>query len=251
MPKEERAPIMDIEEWQRDDWRFTDVVAYDWPINYIRSTENALDPAHAEFVHQPYFGNGGTRPGYSLPSLELIEERFRFGCRYNTPIEVGDKAAGADPSYVTAGTVAYGPCQYVTILDMNTKMSIRQYTFVTPVDERNERLYLISGRNFNIDKENDAEFDRVNWQVVEQDRCVLESVQPALNPLSNKEEVLVTGDNVIALYRNRIQQWQDAGFRIDCNALDEHARSGNKAFAIPSPARRKQKGWVIAPVPLL
>ena len=128
-------------------------------------------------------------------------------------------------------------------------MSIRQYSFVTPIDEFSARITLLGGRNFNTDKTHDEEFDKVNLQVAEQDRSVLESVQPVLNPASNNEEVLVSADGIINLYRQRVNEWQKAGWRIDSRALAEHA--DGQAFAIPSPDRRTDKGWVIKQVPLL
>jgi phenylpropionate dioxygenase-like ring-hydroxylating dioxygenase large terminal subunit len=251
LPESERPAIMEIAEWERDDWRFTNPVVYDWAINYMRSTENALDPAHAEFVHAPIFGNGGVDPDYALPPMDLIDEDDRIGCSYKTPIDYGkDKDPDKEPDYVTAGTIAYGPSHYVTSLDMSTYMSIRQYSYVTPIDERSERIFLLSGRNCNLEDKHDEEFDRVNGQVIEQDRKVLESVQPALNPESNSEEVLVEADGVIGLYRQRLQHWEQQGRRIDTHALAEQQRKGNKASAIPSPARNAEKGWVISPVPL-
>jgi len=251
LPESERPAIMKITEWDRNDWRFSNSVVYDWAINYMRSTENALDPAHAEFVHAPIFGNGGIDPDYVLPAMDLIDEDDRIGCSYKTPIDYGkDKEPAKEPEYVTAGTIAYGPSHYVTILDMSTYMSIQQYSYVTPIDERSERIFLLSGRNFNLEEKHDDEFDKVNWQVVEQDRKVLESVQPALNPASNKEEVLVEADGVIALYRQRLQLWEEQGRRIDTHALAAQQASGNQASAIPSPARKDEKGWVISPVPL-
>jgi phenylpropionate dioxygenase-like ring-hydroxylating dioxygenase large terminal subunit len=251
LPAEERPAIMEITEWAQDNWRFTDPVVYDWAVNYRRSTENALDPAHAEFVHAPIFGNGGADPDYALPPMELIDEPDRIGCSYKTPIVNGkDKDPAKPTEFVTAGTVAYGPSHYVTILDMSTYMSIRQYSYVTPIDERSERIFLLSGRNFNLEDRHDEEFDRVNWQVIEQDRRVLETVQPALNPSSNNEEVLVTADSVIAIYRKQLHSWEQAGYRIDTAALRVQLQVGNKACAIPSPARRTRKGWVIDSVPL-
>ncbi|MGI9308345.1 MAG: Rieske 2Fe-2S domain-containing protein, partial [Gammaproteobacteria bacterium] len=123
LPQDERPDIMAIPEFERNDWRFTDAVVYDWPVNYMRSTENALDPAHAEFVHAPIFGNGGVDPDFALPPLEVIDEPQRIGCMYKTPIDYDNNVEWAETgAYVHAGSVAYGPCHYVTILDMSTQM---------------------------------------------------------------------------------------------------------------------------------
>jgi len=51
------------------------------------------------------------------------------------------------------------------------------------------------------------------------------------------------------MYRDRLREWDAKGWRID---TDEVRRNKNKvAYAIPSPARRESKGWVLDQVPLI
>ena len=42
--------------------------------------------------------------------------------------------------------------------------------------------------------------------------------------------------------------WKKKGWKIDTTELTTNL--GKKAYAIPSPARKKQKGWVLDKVPL-
>jgi hypothetical protein len=59
----------------------------------------------------------------------------------------------------------------------------------------------------------------------------------------------VPADKAIARYREYCRDWESRGWRIDVAGL----RSGDDtvATAIPSPARRAHKGWVLPTVPLL
>ena len=58
-------------------------------------------------------------------------------------------------------------------------------------------------------------------------------------------------DKVIWLYRERLQQWDDMGWRIDADELKRMRAKRNVVYAIPSPARRESQAWVLDPVPLV
>jgi hypothetical protein len=85
---------------------------------------------------------------------------------------------------------------------------------------------------------------------MEQDRAVIERIEPVLTPPTNSKEVMVPADAVITRFREFVKDWETRGWRIDTETLAA-ARQGNRAFVIPSPGRRTQKGWVIDPVPLV
>ena len=78
---------------------------------------------------------------------------------------------------------------------------------------------------------------------------MLEPMDPALTPRSNVHEFLVPADKAIARYREFCQQWEDNGWRLDVKKVRED--EDEVAYAIPSPARRLSKGWVLPSVPLL
>ncbi len=46
-----------------------------------------------------------------------------------------------------------------------------------------------------------------------------------------------------------VQEWADKGWRIDIKSLRD--QRGDRAFAIPCPARRTTKNWVQKTIPLL
>jgi hypothetical protein len=85
---------------------------------------------------------------------------------------------------------------------------------------------------------------------VEEDRIVIEKLDP---PIPSKEavgELIVPADDIILHYRQRLTDWQRRGWRMD---LEQMARNrGRVAYSIPSPARRADPAdWAVTPVPLL
>ena len=88
-----------------------------------------------------------------------------------------------------------------------------------------------------------------NWYVARQDIAIVEALHPIVTPETNTKEFMTPADQVIVMYRDKLKEWEARGWRIDFEAL-ERRRLVN-AFAIPSPARREHKGWVLDAVPLI
>jgi hypothetical protein len=74
-------------------------------------------------------------------------------------------------------------------------------------------------------------------------------MDPIRTPRSNVHEFLVPADKAIGRYREFCQQWEDNGWRLDVNRI--RADQDEIAYAIPSPARRQAKSWVLPAAPLL
>ena len=60
---------------------------------------------------------------------------------------------------------------------------------------------------------------------------------------------MVPSDQCILDYRAKQKEWAAKGWKIDMLAVERQWRAG--AYAIPSPARRRQKGWVLDAIPLV
>ena len=60
---------------------------------------------------------------------------------------------------------------------------------------------------------------------------------------------MTPSDKVILMYRDKLKEWDDLGWQIDFDRLERESKK--VAYAIPGPARREQKGWVLDPVPLV
>ena len=79
---------------------------------------------------------------------------------------------------------------------------------------------------------------------------ILDELYPVRTPLSPTKEVLMPADKAIVAYRDWLEKFDDMGWRIDINEFNR--RNGkDTAFAIPSPARRESKNWVIESIPLV
>ena len=78
---------------------------------------------------------------------------------------------------------------------------------------------------------------------------VVAPINPGPVPDGNVTELLLPEDRGVIGYRQRTREWKARGWQIDTDALA--ADRSNRAYAIPSPARRETGNWVIEPVPLL
>jgi hypothetical protein len=104
-------------------------------------------------------------------------------------------------------------------------------------------------RNCMLDPDQDDLMNERNLYVAKQDVVIIEDLHPVLTPPTNTKEFMTPSDKCIVMYRDRLKEWDAKGWRID---MDEIRRNANKvAYAIPSPARREQKGWVVDAVPMI
>ena len=78
---------------------------------------------------------------------------------------------------------------------------------------------------------------------------MLLTLHPTVTPRVNTKELFTPSDYPIGRYRERLKEWEARGWRIDLDKAREQEK--HTAFAIPSPERRKKKGWVIDPIPLM
>ncbi|MGH6930913.1 MAG: hypothetical protein ACREEE_00610, partial [Dongiaceae bacterium] len=74
-------------------------------------------------------------------------------------------------------------------------------------------------------------------------------VRPIMTPLTNTKELFINGDDCVARYRQWTKKWEAMGWRMDSAKFN--ATRDQVAYAIPSPARRTSKGWVIDAVPMI
>ena len=253
LPEEERPPIMEIPEYGKEGWRAT-IQEYNWTLDYQRSVENALDPAHNEFVH-PTHGFSGADPDYHVPPLDIedLEWGTGFLVQYKAPPLKDEKmkeATGRDTNaMITAGTWTHGPTCNVTRINPMPDKHIHQYSYKTPIDATHNRSFLINLRNFVTEPEHDERMMVRNDVVANQDGEILEHMTPLITPPTNTKEIFVPADGAIARYREILKSYEARGWKIDMEELD--ANSERVAYVIPSPERRESKGWVIDTVPMV
>lgn len=198
-------------------------------------------------------GFQGEREDYNIPQIELIERDWGSGAKvkFTTPGAQGTvKAEVRGGGFQTeAESGHHGATTTYTWIQFSPVAWSRQYTFNTPVDATHTRKFFFQARNFAIDPAGDARMDERTREVMNQDRAVMERVQPFFVPQSSTEEVIMPADRVITRYREWQREWQSKGWLMDLDALD--AKPENKVYAVPSPARRDVKGWALDAVPLV
>jgi phenylpropionate dioxygenase-like ring-hydroxylating dioxygenase large terminal subunit len=255
LSESERPPLMDIPEYDSDGWRPT-LQHYEIRGNYERSIENGIDPAHNEFVHDTH-GFGGENEEYKINDLriEAAPSWASWGTGFwhvfnAPPLPEGQMAKGrTQAGDLEVGTGHHGPNQVWTYIHASETMWFHQYLFERPIDEENIHLYLVCMRNNFLEEKNDAYMIERNQYVADQDKVVIEDLRPVLTPETNTKEFLVPADKVILMYREKLKEWDAKGWRIDTAEVERNQRK--VAYAIPSPARREQKGWVLDAIPLV
>ena len=160
------------------------------------------------------------------------------------------EASGRDKNAVMeAGTGHHGISMLWTHIHPTAQVFIHQYMYETPIDEDRTNLYLINTRNFLTDPEHDETVMERNQVVAFQDRDVLSGLHPPLTPETTKNEFFVTMDKPIKRYRDLLDDWENKGWRINTEEVRKNQKT--HAYAIPSPARRRSKGWVLDSIPLI
>lgn len=251
LPEDERPPIMEIPTWGQEGWRES-FLEYELPINYERSMENGLDPAHNEFVH-PTHGFSGENAEYKVNEIRMVDEDSPWGFGFFSHFKSPPAKDSTMSKYKTAsdnreaGSGNSGPNHLWTIIRFSENAEFGQYMYEAPVDEDYVRIFLVNMRNMLLEPEKDDEINRRNWIIIEQDIKVLTELHPVLTPPTNTKEFMVPADQVILMYREKLKEWDALGWRLDIEAIN--AADKHTAFAIPGPARREQKGWVLDAVP--
>jgi phenylpropionate dioxygenase-like ring-hydroxylating dioxygenase large terminal subunit len=166
-----------------------------------------------------------------------------------TGTEALDDEATTGVSEVFAGSGHIGPNQMITWIQFSEDNKFHQYFIEQPIDESHTRIFFHNMRTFLMESENDDRLRKVNLVVAKEDIDILEALDPVRTPGSTTKEVLVPSDNAIVAYRQHLDEWEARGWRIDMETL--RAKRGDVAYAIPCPARRTEKNWVLDPVPLL
>ncbi|GMW07260.1 MAG: hypothetical protein AMXMBFR8_20560 [Nevskiales bacterium] len=254
LPEAERPGIMEIPEFGQAGWyaHCEDSLSEG---DFRRAVENALDPAHNEYVH-PTHGFSGERDDYFVPELKVEDRPWGSGfitTYFAPPLkdERMKQATGrAENAVIEAGTFHHGPTNFTTYIRPTGQSRIHQNSFKTPIDGYRQRSFLVQTRNFLTGPEHDGRFAERNAAVRNQDIVVLRDLEPRRAPETNQHELLMPADKGVARYREKLHDWEARGWRIDEAGVQ--AGREKSAYVIPSPGRRAEpKGWVLEPVPLL
>jgi hypothetical protein len=165
-----------------------------------------------------------------------------------------------------AGSGTYGPNHMWTYIHFTPTTGMHQYMFEAPIDENHTRVFLLNQRNVGffraskmgfigklikprINRWLDKKINERNMFIASQDIKVMNNVKPTLTPPSRAKELMMPADKVILQYRDKLDEFEARGWRIDMAALRAARERGDVIYAIPSPARRHTNTWVLDEVP--
>jgi len=252
LPESERPAVMEIPEYEAQDWRANILRVFEVDYYYERSVENGLDPAHNEFVH-PKQGTPGMILDYAKNPIQ-IDPLTDYGSGFMMPFTQMDPDGGlmteVNQQYdevVTAGSGHVGPNGLVTWLHFSKEKRFHQYFFEAPIDENRTRIFFVNMRHFMMDPKMDQRIVDINMEIAQEDIDLLEKLNPIRTPETLTKELLVPSDKPAVRYREFLKDWEKRGWRIDMEQLDK--LRGNVAVAIPCPQRRTEKNWILDEIP--
>ena len=264
VPEAERPPIMPVAEHGTPEWRAT-VVSFEIDYHYERSIENGLDPAHNEYVHPTHGYQGERESEYKVGELRPHLTNpwgFGFMTSFDAPPLRNPIMRLARPKggRMEAGSGTFGPNQIWTFIHFSQKAALHQYMFEAPIDQTRTRVFLLNERNVLFFKRGllsklngwlDTKVNERNMVIARQDIKVMRHLRPVLTPPTNTKELLMPHDKVIVQYREKLQEFSNRGWRIDTAAVRQSIERGDVIYAIPCPARRETRSWVLDAVPLI
>ncbi|MCS6947258.1 MAG: hypothetical protein NZM12_06555, partial [Steroidobacteraceae bacterium] len=157
-----------------------------------------------------------------------------------------------------AGSGTYGPNQMWTFIQFSARAAMHQYMFEAPIDEHRTRVFLLNERNVLFGKKApwrwlnnwlDKKVNQRNMFIASQDIKVVSKLQPRLTPPTRTKELMMPADKVILQYRDKLDEFEARGWRLDTAAIKAAQARGDVIYAIPSPSRRETGAWVLDEAP--
>jgi len=262
LPEAERPPILPVDEHDTPEWRST-LVTFDVNYHYERSIENGLDPAHNEYVHSTHGYKGEREDSYTMMELRPFKNNdwgYGFMAMFDAPPLKNPIMRRIRPKggKMEAGSGTYGPNHMWTYINFSEKYSMHQYMFEAPIDETHTRVFLLNERNVLFFKKGlgrklngwlDKKVNERNMVIASQDIKVMNNVRPRQTPPSRSKELMMPADKCLLQYRDKLDEFEARGWRLDMAAIRAAQASGDTIFAIPCPARRDINTWVLDEVP--
>ena len=250
-PEDERPPIFDIPEFGAEGWRANEVVVFEVNAYYQRSIENGLDGAHNEFVHPlqgaPSIIETLKKHGLDVTDVPPWGSKFYYPASGSTSEDT--KALGAGEGKTWAGSEHHGPNVLLTVIDFTETRGFRQYFFEAPINEGRTKIFFVNMRSWMMEENMDQKLIDINMRIAHEDINVIEALDPIRTPVSTAKELLTQADKPIFAYRDYLKKWDDMGWRIDWQEF--RRLQGDVAMAVPCPARRTEKNWILDTVPLV
>jgi len=249
LPEAERPPLHLVEEFEKEGWQFSGPLTFELDAYYERSIENGLDPVHNEFVHP---AQGAPRLDEDRLTIESSEWGAKFIAKFGDLMDTESHdqvVERSDTGELAAGSWHTGPNALITEIHIPGGFSFVQYFYEAPVSKNCTRIFFVNMRNNGLDPAQDKFFNDSFMKVAGEDQVVIEGLWPKSTPDTLTKELMTPGDAVVVKFREFLKTWENNGWRIDQKKLAEDF--GEVAYAIPSPARRESKSWVLDTIPLM
>ena len=249
LPEHARPELYEVPEFDQPGWR-PGLVTFGINAYFERSIENGLDPVHNEFVHALQ-GNIKFKPDRMQVTTD--EWSTTVFVQMDPPkkgtTQLESLRNDMDPKNFSASSGHYGANTLITRISLSKENQFVQYFFEQPIDDSHTRIFFLNMRNCMLEEASDARIQKINLAIADEDIAVITALNPVRTPESSTKEVLVVGDEGIGQYRRHLTEWESRGWRLDLKALRDNA--GDVAYAIPCPARRTEKNWVLDAAPLM
>lgn len=260
LPEEERPPVPPLDELDVvPEMSLGDMAVihgeFHWNANYERVIENAVDIAHAPFVHGGSFGNP-EKPEVDDYDIDETHDGEHLAAAVATvfldPQEpqgiwklISKKNVERPP--VKTRTGIFFP--NVTMLEVTLPMGVMKiFTAVIPVDDEHSISKWFMLRSFFTGKWADRDSFRRTNKIFLEDQPTVEGQRPELVPFDLSAELHVKSDATQLAYRRWRQAGIDRGWSMEPHRVDEP--NGKRIYrVIPSPARRGnpelENAWVL------
>ncbi|HKY14673.1 MAG TPA: aromatic ring-hydroxylating dioxygenase subunit alpha [Microthrixaceae bacterium] len=225
-----------------------------WAANYERVLENAVDIAHAPFVHAGSFGNPDSPVVEDYDVVEITHDGQIVGnvstVHLDPPTPSGiwkfiSRRSSERPPIRTR-TGIYFP--NLTMLEVNLPLGVmRIFTAVVPISATHSVSKWTMMRSFFTGKWADRDSRRRTDKIFLEDQPTVEGQRPELVPVDLASELHVRSDANQIAYR----RWRQAGLDRGWGMPDQEPGDGahGAVRVVASPARREEPdlaaAWVL------
>jgi phenylpropionate dioxygenase-like ring-hydroxylating dioxygenase large terminal subunit len=208
LPPDECPPIPCLPEFLNSSYRAV-TVELEFQAHYSRLLENLFDPVHATFVHINTFGSGDShkqqflRQGkliwrdWGASALSILQQAPPKGMFWRY---IGKKKQ----SQIELDSSFYLP--NLIYQKFSFKSGLLFYICLVPIDDTTTKVKLICFRNFLTHTWFDRWFRKLNLQILQEDKPIVESQRPHAVPDDINAELHVAGDALAIAYRQLRQK---------------------------------------------
>lgn len=210
-----RPPLPEFPEAEDPAWRCIHG-EFLWQAHAGRVIENALDIAHAAYVHVGTFGN----PDHpEVAPLDLHEEPW--GASVTTSV-VARRRGGLTRLFGRAPNRVHFTLGFHMPATTRLEINLERFRAVLvmanlPVDATTTRTLYIQARNAMTGTWADSNARRRVHRIFEEDRTVVEAVRPRRMPITLSNEVSVRADRLGIAYRKRVHSQLEKGGGLDAS----------------------------------